>query len=80
MEMEMKSRIRINLEDNGIEISDDGSLLNVDSMSFISSVVCLEQEFSIEFPDEYLSMDYMLNMDNIYYVIDKLVNNILDCE
>ena len=45
--MELEKKVNRILEENGIEVDEKGVLLNVDSMSFISSIVCIEQEFNI---------------------------------
>ena len=55
--MEKLQKIQNCLEENGIEVLNDGTLDNVDSISFISSIVSLEEEFNIEFPDEYLLIE-----------------------
>lgn len=57
--MEKLQKIQNCLEENGIEVLNDGTLDNVDSISFISSIVSLEEEFNIEFPDEYLLIEKM---------------------
>lgn len=63
--MEKLQKIQNCLEENGIEVLNDGTLDNVDSISFISSIVSLEEEFNIEFPDEYLLIEKMNNINNI---------------
>ncbi|KWX75484.1 MULTISPECIES: acyl carrier protein [Paenibacillus sonchi group] len=73
--MTILERIRINLEENGIEISEDGSLVNVDSMSFISSIVCIEQEFEIEFPDGYLLIEEMSNIESLNYIVTQIISD-----
>lgn len=78
--MAIMNRIRKNLEENGIEVDDDGGLLNVDSMNFISSIVCLEQEFEIEFPDEYLLIDSLSNIENISVIVEQIISNNQLCD
>ena len=53
----------------------DGTLDNVDSISFISSIVSLEEEFNIEFPDEYLLIEKMNNINNICLIIESLLGS-----
>ena len=54
--MDISSTIVGILSENGIEIGENGILLNVDSLGFISTIVGLEQEFELEFPDELLTI------------------------
>lgn len=68
--MEKLQKIQNCLEENGIEVLNDGTLDNVDSISFISSIVSLEEEFNIEFPDEYLLIEKMNNINNICLIIE----------
>ncbi|NQX44399.1 hypothetical protein HQN87_03555 [Paenibacillus tritici] len=78
--MNVEERILKNLEENGIEISEDGSLINLDSIGFISSIVCIEQEFEIEIPGEYLVIETMSNIDNISYIVNQIIYNNLGCD
>ena len=47
----------------------------VRSISFISSIVSLEEEFNIEFPDEYLLIEKMNNINNICLIIESLLGS-----
>ena len=73
--MEKLQKIQNCLEENGIEVLNDGTLDNVDSISFISSIVSLEEEFNIEFPDEYLLIEKMNNINNICLNIESLLGS-----
>ena len=73
--MEKLQKIQNCLEENGIEELNDGTLDNVDSISFISSIVSLEEEFNIEFPDEYLLIEKMNNINNICLIIESLLGS-----
>ena len=73
--MEKLQKIQNCLEENGIEVLNDGTLDNVDSISFISSIVGLEEEFNIEFPDEYLLIEKMNNINNICLIIESLLGS-----
>ena len=63
------------LEENGIEVDDKANLLNIDSMGFISAIVGIEQEFEIEFPDEFLEFGKFDTIKDfvrvVTYIIDK---------
>ena len=69
--MEKLQKIQNCLEENGIEVLNDGTLDNVDSISFISSIVSLDEEFKIEFPDEYLLIEKMNNINYICLIIES---------
>lgn len=73
--MEKLQKIQNCLEENAIEVLNDGTLDNVDSISFISSIVSLEEEFNIEFPDEYLLIEKMNNINNICLIIESLLGS-----
>ena len=73
--MKKLQKIQNCLEENGIEVLNDGTLDNVDSISFISSIVSLEEEFNIEFPDEYLLIEKMNNINNICLIIESLLGS-----
>ena len=75
MSMKKLQKIQNCLEENGIEVLNDGTLDNVDSISFISSIVSLEEEFNIEFPDEYLLIEKMNNINNICLIIESLLGS-----
>ncbi len=54
-----------------MEVLDSGEIDNADSISFISAVLSIE-DFEIEFPDEYLLIDTISNIENPHYVIQQL--------
>lgn len=61
--MSFEARIQVCLEENGIEVDEDGTIHGVDSFGYISTIVSLENEFSIEFPDEYLNVELMTSLE-----------------
>ncbi|MED4955056.1 hypothetical protein NYE69_14885 [Paenibacillus sp. FSL R5-0527] len=71
--MEVNQMILDCLEENGIEVLDDGKLDNVDSFAFISAIVSLEEVFNIEFPDEYLLIEKLSNIDNICIIVKQML-------
>lgn len=68
-----KEKVEKILEEEGITISKNGVLQDVNSIKFISAIVNIEEEFNIEFPDEYLTLDIMGNLDNIIKILDELI-------
>lgn len=68
----VKEKVLKCLEENGIDISEDGNLLNVESINFISAIVSLEEEFNIVFPDEYLGFTNITTLDSIMSIVEIL--------
>ena len=67
-EAEIKKVVIDELENLGVIIDDsenDVDLLsmNIDSITFISFIVSLEERFKIQFPDEYLTMEVMNSLN-----------------
>lgn len=61
------------LEENGIEVDDKGGLLNIDSIGFISTIVGIEQEFEIEFPDEFLEIGKFDTVEDFVRVVTYVI-------
>ena len=74
-EMNIRQKIIKCIEENGIQISSDGNLDELESIKFISLIVSLEEEFKIEFPEEYLLTYKLSNVDMIKEVIINLIDN-----
>lgn len=67
-EAEIKKVVIDELENLGVIIDDsenDVDLLSmdIDSITFISFIVALEERFKIQFPDEYLTMEVMNSLN-----------------
>lgn len=71
--MSINERVLKCIEENGIIVLDNGNFENVDSMNFISTIISLETEFDIEFPDEYLLMNTFSDFDNAVFIINDLL-------
>lgn len=74
MNTQLQNRIIKILEENGIYVSEDwDEELEFDSITFISTIVCLEEEFNIEMPDDFLLFEnfktFRLYMDNIEKIL-----------
>lgn len=61
-----------NIMDN-LQINDDLSVLNLDSLIFIRLVVCIEDEFDIEFDDENLDMDKFDTLQSLILYIESKI-------
>lgn len=64
------------VEENGIEIDDEGNFDNIDSIKFISMLVSIEQEFDIEIPDDFLLLEKAPNIDSITAVVENELSKI----
>ena len=71
--MSIRDIIIENIELNGAEINEEGTIEEIDSITFISLVLDLEAEFNIEIPDEYLLMSVFSSVDNIVSIIETLI-------
>ena len=79
-EVEVKSAIIEELENLGIIIDiseEDADLLSmdIDSITFITFIVALEERFEIQFPDEYLTMEVMNSLNGFSSLIYTLLSN-----
>jgi len=53
------------LEESGIIVDEDGTLPDMESIMFITMVLSIEEQFGIEFPDDYLNTTYFGSVDDI---------------
>lgn len=72
----IEARVIEIVEENGIEIDDEGKFDNVDSIKFISMLVSIEQEFNIEIPDDFLLLDNILNISSITAIVENELSKI----
>lgn len=78
MNTEVRKAIIEELENLGIIIDDSESdvdllSIEIDSITFISFIVALEDRFDIIFPDEYLTMDVMSSLNGFSDLICALL-------
>lgn len=76
--MSIRDIIIENIELKGAEINEEGTIEEIDSITFISLVLDLEAEFNIEIPDEYLLMSVFSSVDNIVSIIETLITSKMD--
>ena len=79
-EVNVKSAIIEELENLGVIIDtseEDMDLLSmeIDSITFITFIVALEEKFEIQFPDEYLTMEVMTSLNGFASLICSLLSN-----
>jgi len=72
--MEIEKRIQSLLEENGMEVAEDGTIFGeVDSFGYLSAIISLEEEFSIEFPDEYLNVE-LISLEHFSEIVKTLTH------
>ena len=65
------------LEENGIIVDQEGNLPDMESVVFISTVISIEEEFGIEFTDEYLNIAYFNNIDEVLRIIKGIQGGVI---
>lgn len=73
MEKSIEMVIMRVLDENGIEMDESGRIKEMDSLQFMSTLVSLEQEFNMEFPDEFLLSENELTLESLVSVIENHV-------
>ena len=61
------------IENRGIESTEDDTLLNIDSLQFISMVIELEEILDITISDDYLVLDSFSSFTNIENMITDIL-------
>ena len=79
-ENEVKAAIIEELENLGIIIDmteEDTDLLSmeIDSITFITFIISLEERFDIRFPDEYLTMEVLRSLNGFAILICTLLSD-----
>lgn len=74
--MSIREKVKTVLEQNGVYISDDwDEELEFDSITFISTIVGLEKEFSCEVPGDMLLYEnfktFNMYVDNFTYIMNN---------
>lgn len=67
--MDNLQKIKKCLNECNVEITENGELVDIDSMKFIECIISLEEEFKIEIPYEMLDAESFLNITNIEGIV-----------
>lgn len=73
----INQRLREILEGNGI-FYENNNLINaesIDSITFVSAIVDIEEEYHIFIPDEYVSVQLIGNLEELSCLINELIKN-----
>ncbi len=73
--MELVDRAKECLEESGIIIYEDGTIEPMPSVSFVTAILSLEDEFDIEFPDEYLNFEIMQDLKHLGEAIQAILTD-----
>ena len=55
----------------GIEVDENEIIRDVDSITFVSLIVRIEETFNITFPDEFLLLDLVSEVTNLVTIIEQ---------
>lgn len=72
--MSKKEKIIQCLEESGIIVKADGQIEVLDSVTFVSAILALEEEFEIEISEEYLLTDFMKSLEQVEVIIDTILS------
>lgn len=65
----MREKLLEILMDNGLEYEGEYLICEVDSLQYMSLMVNIEEEFDIEFPDDFLGQDIFSNFERLYEIV-----------
>lgn len=72
--MEIKERILEIIQGFGYDTSDPDFYLNMDSVGYINSLVAIETEYDITFPDDAMAENIFISMDHCADLVRELIN------
>lgn len=68
-------RLKEILNENGVDVVDENSRIEVDSLTIVSIIVSIEEIFQVSFPDSFFSSGAVLSMQLLAEMILDLENN-----
>lgn len=57
----------------GIVVDNNGQLLDVDSILFITIIIRIEEKFNIIFPDDVLQLPLVNNINNLEIIVSNIM-------
>lgn len=57
------------LEENGVNIDDTNSLVEMDSLQYVSVLVAIEEKLNVELPEAVLSTNIFSELDHVIDII-----------
>jgi len=61
------------INDLNITVDQNGTLLDVDSIIFLTLIVRIEETFSITFPDEFLNLELVQDLNKLETIVCNLL-------
>lgn len=58
----------------GIDVGESGELLDLDSITFITMIIRVEETFGITIPDDLLMISLVNNIYNLETIIDNILS------
>ena len=74
--MNIHEELIVILDELGIVIGENGELIDVDSITFITMIIRIEESFGISFPDDLLNGSVTNNICNL----EAIITNVLSSE
>ena len=78
--MSTSERVASVCDMKGLDIHDPYALSEADSLTYISIIVGLEEEFSICFPDDALVENMLMDLPSLYKMIENLQSDNVEIE
>lgn len=69
--MNIKNELLNIITDLGIVVDENETIQDIDSLTFVSLVVKIEEKFNITFPDEFLLLDMVKDISNLVIIIEQ---------
>lgn len=66
-------KIEMILEENGVETNQDGELVEISSLDYISILVAIEEEFNIIIDDKYLDSGLITNKLGLVDILEDIM-------
>ena len=63
------------ITDLGIEVDENGKICDIDSITFVSLIVRIEETFNIIFPDEFLLIEMVGDIRCLVTVIEQQLDD-----
>lgn len=73
--MNIYEELIVMLEELGIVIEENDEIVDMDSITFITMIIRIEETFGIAFPDDLLNSSATHNIKNLEKIIVNLLSN-----
>ena len=73
--MNIYEELIVMLDELGVVIEENGEIVDMDSITFITMIIRIEETFGITFPDDLLNSSATHNIKNLERIIVNLFSN-----